>query len=105
MRTEILFSLIITVVLAILCFISIVILAMQMNEVIQFFNQCLEYLFNSNRNNGLNTRRRRRRNAIYIQRQQHVIETVKEIELPKKKFIIIENPNSPYTLGIEHSTE
>ena len=103
LRTDVLFSLIISVILTILCFISVVVLATQMNEVIQFFNECIEYIFNSNRNNRLNTRRRR--NAIYIQRQQPVIETVREIELPKKNFIIIENPNSPYTLGVEHSTE
>ena len=104
MRTEILFSLIISIILTILCFISIVILALQMNEVIRFFNECIEYIFNSNRNNRLNIRRRRR-NAIYIERQRPVIETIREIELPKKNFIIIENPNSPYTLGVEHSPE
>ena len=103
MRTEILFSLIITVVLTILCFIAVIILSMQMNEVIQFFKECVEYIFDSNTNTRLNTRRRR--NAIYIQRQPPVVETIREIELPKKNFIIIENPNSPYTLGIEHSTE
>lgn len=102
MRTEILFSLVITVIFTVVCFIAVVILAMQMGEVIQFFKECSEYIFGPNRNTrGHHTRRRR--NAIYVYPPPN-----REIEMtpiPKKNFIIIENPNSPYTLGVEHSSE
>ena len=102
MRTEILFSLVITVILTIFCFVAVVILAMQIGEITQFFKECTEYIFGTNTNNRIYPSRRRR-NAIYIPPPP-----IKEIELtalPKKNFIIIENPDSPYTLGIEHSTE
>ena len=102
MRTEILFTMVLTVIFTVFCFIVVVILAMQMSEVIQFFKECAEYIFESNRNTtGHQTRRRR--NAIYIYPQPP-----REIEMTpitKKNFIIIENPNSPYTLGVEYSSE
>ncbi len=103
MRTEILFSLVITVVFTIFCFVAVVIIAMQLEEIKLFFNEFIVYLFGPNRNNRLYHARRRRRNAIYAYPQPN-----REIEMtpiPKKNFIIIENPNSPYTLGVEHLPE
>lgn len=102
MRTEILFSLVITIILTIFCFVAVVILAMQIGEITQFFKECTEYIFGTNTNNRM-YHSRRRRNAIYVYTPPN-----REIEMtpiPKKNFIIIENPNSPYTLGVEHSSE
>ena len=56
-------------------------------------------IFLNNRRRGIP---RQRRNAVYVYPQTREIEMT---PIQKKNFVIIENPDSPYTLGIEYSSE
>lgn len=91
-------TLILGIFIIIILFILSIFCTIYMNEIYETVYQ----VFNTHNNRTI-PRRRQRRNAIYV-----VPQPIREIELtplPKKNFIIIQNPNSPYTLGIEHSTE
>ncbi len=99
MRTAIIVTIILCILITILFFITAVFVSLHTVEICNFVNECIDDVYN-NRRRYL----RNRRNAVYI----HPSPPVREIELtplPKKVFIVIENPNSPYTLGFECSTE
>ena len=98
MQTAITITIILGILLIISIFISAILFVLHFDMINHWFNTTI-----NNNNNNRTRRTRQRRNAIYIPPPP-----IREIELtplPKKNFIIIENPNSPYTLGIEYSTE
>lgn len=101
MRPAITISIVIGILIIIIFFVLAVLFSLNINEICEWVNKSIDdFLYNRRRRRQ---RQRQRRNAIYIYPQPP-----REIELtplPKKNFIIIENPNSPYTLGIEHSSE
>ena len=100
MQSAITVAIVVGILIIIILFIFAVLFSLHMNEIYNYISETITIILNNGR--GRRTTRQRR-NAIYIPRQPP-----REIEmttLPKKNFIIIENPNSPYTLGIEHSTE
>ena len=105
MKPAITVSIVVGILIIIIFFILAVFFSLHINETYEFINNSIDnFLDNGRRRRRTRQRRtRQRRNAIYIPPPP-----IREIELtplPKKNFIIIENPNSPYTLGIEHSTE
>tara|TARA_A100001015_G_scaffold309320_1_gene408583 strand:- start:4241 stop:4555 length:315 start_codon:yes stop_codon:yes gene_type:complete len=104
MQTAITITIILGILLIISIFISAILFVLHFDMINHWFNATIDNYMNNNNNRIRRTRRtRQRRNAIYIPPPP-----IREIELtplPKKNFIIIENPDSPYTLGIEHSTE
>ena len=104
MQTAITITIILGILLIISIFISAILFVLHFDMINHWFNATIDNYMNNNNRIGRNRRRtRQRRNAIYIPPPP-----IREIELtalPKKNFIIIENPNSPYTLGIEHLTE
>ena len=103
MQTAITITIILGILLIISIFISAILFVLHFDMINDWFNATIDNYINNNRI-GRNIRRtRERRNAIYI--PPPPIREIELTELQKKHFIIIENPNSPYTLGIEHSTE
>ena len=101
MRTEITITIIIGVLILIILFVLSVLFSLHMDDIYKFITETFTIFLNNGR-----TIRRQRRNAVYVYPQPP--ELISEIEMTpiqKKSFIIIENPNSPYTLGIEHSSE
>ena len=103
MQTVITITIILGILLIISIFISAILFVLHFNMINEWFNTTIDNYMNNNRIGRNRRRTRQRRNAFYIPPPP-----IREIELttlPKKNFIIIENPNSPYTLGIEFSTE
>ena len=98
MRPTITISIIVGILIIIIFFVLAVFFSLHINEIYEYINNTIDGFFDNRRPR----RTRQRRNAIYIPRQPREIELT---PLPKKNFIIIQNPNSPYTLGIEHSSE
>ena len=103
MQTAITITIILGILLIISIFISAILFVLHFDMINHWFNATIDNYMNNNNRIRRTRRTRQRRNAIYIPPPP-----IREIELtplPKKNFIIIENPDSPYTLGIEHSTE
>jgi hypothetical protein len=101
MKPAITITIILGTILTFLIFISAIFFVLHMETIIKWLTETVEEIF-------MNRRRRdrimRRRNAIYVY-PQRIIREIELTPIPKKNFIIIENPSSPYTLGIEYSTE
>jgi hypothetical protein len=101
MRPAITISIIVGIIIIIIFFVLAVLFSLHINEICEWVNKLIDdFLYIRRR------RRRQRRNAIYVYPQPP--QPISEIEMTpisKKNFIIIENPNSPYTLGIEYLTE
>jgi len=102
MKPAIIITIIIGIMLTILFFLLAVFISLYHSEIRNEFDAWINnmQIIDRNRRRAI----RARRNAIYI----YPSPPIREIELtplPKKNFIVIENPNSPYTLGIECLSE
>ena len=107
MRPGIIISIIVGTLLTVIIFILAILFVLHMDKIFNFFNETVgEYITNNDRRRRITRirrQRRQRRNAIYV--NPYVIREIELTPLPKKNFKVIENPNSPYTLGIECLSE
>jgi hypothetical protein len=101
MRAAITITIIIGVLILIILFVLAVLFSLHMNDIYKFISETFTVFLNNGRT--VRRERRERRNAVYPQPSQ--ISEIEMTPISKKNFIIIENPNSPYTLGIEYLTE
>ena len=104
MRPAITVAIVVGILIIIILFIFAILFSLHMDAIYNYISETINIFLNNRR--GRRRIRRQRRNAIYVYPQPP--QPISEIEMTpisKKNFIIIENPNSPYTLGIEYLTE
>ena len=100
MQPAITVAIVVGILIIIILFIFAILFSLHMNEIYQYISETINvFLNNGIRGRGIT---RQRRNAVYVYPQTREIEMT---PIQKKNFIIIENPNSPYTLGVEYSSE
>jgi hypothetical protein len=101
MRPAITISIIVGIIIIIIFFLLAVLFSLHINEICELVNKSIDDLLYNRRR-----QRRQRRNAIYVYPQPpRPISEIEMTPIQKKNFVIIENPDSPYTLGIEYLTE
>ena len=107
MRPAITISIIVGIIIIIIFFLLAVLFSLHINEICELVNKSIDdLLYNRRRRRRQRRQRRQRRNAIYVYPQPpRPISEIEMTPIQKKNFVIIENPDSPYTLGIEYLTE
>ena len=100
MQPAITAAIVVGILITIILFIFAILFSILYNEMYQYISETIDvFLNNERRGRGIT---RQRRNAVYVYPQTREIEMT---PIQKKNFVIIENPDSPYTLGIEYSSE
>tara|TARA_A100001015_G_scaffold266009_1_gene314873 strand:- start:5 stop:316 length:312 start_codon:yes stop_codon:yes gene_type:complete len=103
MQPAITAAIVVGILITIILFIFAILFSILYNEIYQYISETIDvFLNNGIRGRGIT---RQRRNAIYVYPQPPQPREIEMTPIQKKNFVIIENPDSPYTLGIEYSSE
>lgn len=101
MRPAITVAIVVGILIIIILFIFAILFSLHMDAIYNYISETIN-IFLNNRRRGIT---RQRRNAVYVYPQPSQIREIEMTPIQKKNFIIIENPDSPYTLGVEYSSE
>lgn len=102
MRPAITVAIVVGILIIIILFIFAILFSLHMDAIYNYISETIN-IFLNNRRRGIP---RQRRNAIYVYPQPpRPISEIEMTPIQKNNFVIIENPDSPYTLGIEYLTE